>query len=94
MKDWRNEAVRLASEGQSAGQTLKKILVDIRGLDMQTLQVTSGSGIAVKPKEIPKHRGDALARNTLYAVERFFALPGVQEDFENWLKDYESGKKI
>ena len=28
MKDWRNEAVRLASEGQSAGQTLKKILED------------------------------------------------------------------
>ena len=28
MKAWRNEAIRLASEGQSAGQTLKKILED------------------------------------------------------------------
>ncbi len=61
---------------------------------MQTLQVTSGSGVAVKPKEISKHRGDALARNTLHAVERFFALPGVQEDFEKWLKDYERRKAV
>lgn len=61
---------------------------------MQTLTITSGNAVAVKPKAIPKHRADSLARSTLHAVERFFALPGVQEDFENWLKDYESGKKI
>lgn len=59
---------------------------------MQTLTITSGSGVAVKPKAIPQYRADSLARNTLHAVERFFALPGVQEDFEKWLKDYERRK--
>ena len=55
---------------------------------MQTLTITSGIDVAVKPKEIPKHRTDTLARQTLHAVERFFAVPGVQEDFEKWLKGY------
>lgn len=59
---------------------------------MQTLTITSGSAVAVKPKAIPKHRTDSLARSTLHAVERFFVLPGVQEDFEKWLKDYERRK--
>lgn len=59
---------------------------------MQTLVITSGSAVAVKLKAIPKHRADSMARSTLHAVERFFALPGVQEDFEKWLKDYEQKK--
>ena len=59
---------------------------------MQTLTITSGNAVAVKPKAIPKHRADSLARSTLHAVERFFALPGVQEDFEKWLKVYERRK--
>lgn len=60
---------------------------------MQTLQVTSG-GVAVKLEEIPNHRRDALARNTLHAVERFFSIPGVREDYEKWLKDYERKKAV
>lgn len=44
---------------------------------MQTLTITSGNAVAVKPKAIPKHRADSLARSTLHAVERFFALSGV-----------------
>lgn len=59
---------------------------------MQTLTITSENAVAVKPKAIPKHRADSLARSTLHAVERFFVLPGVQEDFEKWLKDYERRK--
>lgn len=61
---------------------------------MQTLKITSGGDVAVKVKEMPQHRRDTMARNTLHAVERFFALPGVQEDFEKWLKEYESRKAI
>lgn len=61
---------------------------------MQTLTITSGIDVAAKPKEIPKHRADTLARQTLHAVERFFALPGVQEDFEKWLKEYERRKAV
>ena len=61
---------------------------------MQTLTITPGSAAAVTPKAIPKHRADSLARSTLHAVERFFTLPGVQEDFEKWLKDYERRKTV
>lgn len=61
---------------------------------MQTLTITSEDTVKVKPKAIPKHRVDTLARQTLHAVERYFALPGVQEDFEKWLKDYERRKKV
>lgn len=60
---------------------------------MQTLVVTSGIDVSVKLKEIPKHRTDTLARQTLHAVERFFAIPGVQEDYEEWLKEYKKKKK-
>ncbi len=60
---------------------------------MQTLNVTSGNDVEVKHSEIPEHRGDSLARATLHAVERFFALPGVQEDFEKWLEGYKEKLK-
>lgn len=55
---------------------------------MKTIKVTSKGDVAVKLQEIPKHCRDTLARNTLYAVERFFALPGIQEDYEKWLVEY------
>lgn len=61
---------------------------------MQALKITSGGDVAVKVKEIPQYRRDTMARNTLHAVERFFTLPGVQEDFEKWLKDYERRKAV
>lgn len=41
---------------------------------------------------IPDNDMDNFALHTLHAVERFFTLPGVQEDFEKWLKDYERRK--
>ena len=55
---------------------------------MQTTTVTSEKAAAVKPKAIPKYRVYTLARQTLNAVERFFALPGVKEDYEKWLVEY------
>jgi hypothetical protein len=30
---------------------------------MQTLTITSGNAVAVKPKAIPKHQADSLARS-------------------------------
>ena len=38
--------------------------------------------------EIPPHEAKYLARATLRAVERFFAIPGTQEKYEKWLKEY------
>lgn len=52
------------------------------------------SGVAVKLSEIPPHRVDTLASATLHAVERFFALPGVQEDYEKWLVEYRKRKEV
>lgn len=47
---------------------------------------------AVKPAHIPDHRRDTIARQTLAAVERFFSIPGVQEDYEKWLVEYNQRK--
>lgn len=58
-----------------------------------TLKITSGADVAVKPEEIPDRRVDWLARETLRAVERFFAIPGVQEDYEKWLPAYRKEQK-
>lgn len=55
----------------------------------QTLKVVSGGSVAISYKEMPDHRINTLARQTLHAVERFFSLPGVKEDYEKWLEEYE-----
>ena len=43
---------------------------------------------AIIISEIPPHEAKYLARETLRAVERFFAIPGTQEKYEIWLKEY------
>lgn len=35
---------------------------------------------------VPDSEMTHLARSTLRAVERFFETPGVQEEYEEWLK--------
>lgn len=42
--------------------------------------------------EITQSDATYLARQTLRAVERYFARPGVQEAYEKWLKDREERK--
>ena len=59
---------------------------------MQKLKITSGADVAVRPEHMPDYRVRTLARQTLHAVERFFAIPGVQEDYEAWLVDYRRRK--
>lgn len=61
---------------------------------MQTLTITSGNAVAVKPKAISKHRADSLARSTLHAVERFFALPGVLRRLSTTKLDYSYERKM
>lgn len=61
---------------------------------MQTLTIPSGNAVAVKPKAIPKHRADSLARSTLHAVERFFALPGVLRRLSTTKLDYPYERKM
>ena len=42
--------------------------------------------------EMPQTEAEYLARQTLRAVERYFARPGVQEAYENWREEREERK--
>lgn len=55
---------------------------------MKTLKVSHGADVAVKLSHIPSYKCDTLVHQTYAAVERLFALPGVQEDYEKWLIEY------
>lgn len=56
--------------------------------------VTAGTGPALDVRKIPEHEAAHLARATLRAVKRYFEIPGVQEDYEKWLKDYKRRKAV
>ena len=56
-----------------------------------TMLVKRGNNIEVTPSQIPTHIVNNVARATLHAVERYFQLPGVQEEYEEWLKKYQKG---
>ena len=56
--------------------------------------VTAGAGPALDVHKIPEHEAAHLARATLRAVKRYFEIPGVQEDYEKWLKDYKRRKAV
>lgn len=57
-----------------------------------TMLVVIGNNIEVTPSQIPTHIVDNVARATLHAVERYFQQPGVQEEYEEWLKEYRKKK--
>ncbi|MBD5081128.1 MAG: hypothetical protein HDT44_05110 [Ruminococcaceae bacterium] len=59
----------------------------------QRLQLVSPEVATVTLSTIPKHRLDNLCRATLHAVERYFELPGVREEYEEWLKEYRKQNK-
>ena len=42
--------------------------------------------------EMPQTEAEYLARQTLRAVERYFARPSIQEDYERWLGEYRKRK--
>lgn len=52
------------------------------------LQQPTPSTATVMLSAIPKHRLDNLCRATLHAIERYFELPNVKEEYEEWLKEY------
>ncbi len=39
-------------------------------------------------ENMPNNVMNGLARATLRAVERYFEIPGVKEDYEKWLVEY------
>ena len=42
--------------------------------------------------EMPQTEAEYLACQTLRAVERYFARPGVQEVYEKWLEELKKGR--
>lgn len=48
--------------------------------------VVNGTGLNVKPSDIPAHVADGFARATLRAVEKYFESPSVKAEFEAWKK--------
>ena len=52
-----------------------------------TLQITSSPKEPFDARRVPENELRGFARATLRAVERFFESPGVQEDFERWLRE-------
>lgn len=57
----------------------------------QTLKCKNS--VQVKHSDIPKYISDRLARQTLHALDRFFAIPGVEEDYQQWLIGYQERRQ-
>ncbi len=57
-----------------------------------TLVVISGADVAVQLDKTPQHILDRMARVTLHAIDRYFAIPKVQEDYKKWLLEYKKQK--
>ena len=52
------------------------------------LKIVSGEDVSAKLEEIPPHIINRWARVTVWAIDRFFEKPGVQEDYKKWLAEY------
>lgn len=48
--------------------------------------------VAINVTEIPRAVRDDLARSLLERVAVYFEQPGVEEDFQAWLKEYKERK--
>ena len=49
--------------------------------------------VKINPDDIPDEVYDAGCRILKTSVRRFFAMPGVREDYEEWLVEYEKTQK-
>lgn len=47
--------------------------------------------ININTREMSQTEAEYFARQTLRAVERYFARPGVQEAYEKWLEERKKG---
>lgn len=49
-------------------------------------------GIQIDTSQIPDFRRRELAEETVRATKEFFALPGVEEEYQEWLKNRRAAK--
>ena len=52
---------------------------------MKAQTVTVVRTVGIDAEALPAHELDRLTRETVRAARRFFALPGVAEDYDAWL---------
>ncbi len=50
--------------------------------------VVRGEIPKAEASDIPDHAMNRIGKATLHAIEKFFEIPGVKEDYEIWLKEY------
>jgi hypothetical protein len=55
--------------------------------------VEKSETLQLKTSRISKTRKDSYARDTIKCVKAFFSQPGVEEDFQAWLIEYQKRKK-
>ena len=51
-----------------------------------------GSDLDMEPDRMPQYRKDTLADATLELVKRCFAIPGMEEKYQAWLREREAQK--
>ena len=62
-------------------------------INFSTGTVEKSETLQLKTSRISKTRKDSYARDTLKCVKTFFSHPGVEEDFQAWLIEYQKRKK-
>lgn len=56
--------------------------------------MASENTVKINPDDIPDEVYDCGCRILKSAIRRIFAMPGVQEDYERWLVEYEKEQKM
>ena len=57
------------------------------------LKIANADSIHINPEEIPAFRREELARCILDLMEQAFSVPGEEERYQQWLKDYREQKR-
>lgn len=57
-------------------------------------EVKTNECVRINPDEIPDEVYEVACRILKTSVRRFFEKPGVREDYEKWLVEYEKEQKL
>lgn len=55
--------------------------------------ITEGQGVRIDPELIPPHVWKYLARDTLAAARRFYAIPENRAKYESWKAERDAKQK-
>ena len=57
---------------------------------LENRQTVANTDYLVKSKDIPGYIVDGAARATLHALRRYFDLPNVKREYEEWKRNQQS----